>query len=49
MGYSRKILSYPEKVILYNLTYMMSMTNLVAISIEIVEIDNRCSLDKEFI
>ena len=48
MGYSRRTSSYPEKITLSNPTLMMSMVNLVAIGVEILRIDGRCSLDKEF-
>ena len=49
MGYSRKILNYLERIILYNLTHTMSMGDLVAIGVETLRIDNGYSLKKEFI
>ena len=41
-------LNYPERIILYDLTHMMSMVDLVAIGVEILRIDSRYSLEKEF-
>ena len=38
-----------KKLSMYNLTHMMSMTNLVAFGVEILRIYSRCSLEKEFI
>ena len=48
MGHSRRILYYPEKIALYDLTHMMSMTDLVVISVETLKIYSRFSLEKEF-
>ena len=49
MGYSRRTLNYPERITLSNLTHMMTMTDLVAIGVEILRIDSRCSLEKDFL
>ena len=38
-----------EKITLYDLTHMMNMTNLVAISVKITRIDSGYSLKKNFI
>ena len=48
MGYSRGTSSYLERITLSNLTYIMSMTDLVAISVETLRMDCGCSLVKEF-
>ena len=40
--------NYPEKITLSNPTHMMSMADLVAISVETLRIDSVCSLEKEF-
>ena len=48
MGYSRGISNYPGRIILSDLTQMMSMTDLVAIGVETLRIDCGCSLEKEF-
>ena len=49
MGYSRSTSNYLERITLSNPTYMMSTADLVAIGVETLWIDNRCSLEKEFI
>ena len=49
MGYSRRTSNYPERIILSNLTHMMSMTDPIAIGMEMLRIDSGCSLEKEFI
>ena len=36
MGHLRRTSNYPERITLYYLTHMMSMIDLVAISVEIV-------------
>ena len=46
---SRKTLDYLERITLSNPTYMMRMVDLVAIDVEILRIDSRCSLENEFI
>ena len=48
MGYSRGTLNYSERIVLLDPTHMMSMANPVAIGVETLRIDNRCSLEKEF-
>ena len=48
MGYSRKISNYLKRITPCDLTYMMSMDNLVAIDVETPRIDSGCSLEKDF-
>ena len=48
LGYLRRTLNYLKKIRFFNLTHMMSMTNLMAIGMEIPMIDNVYSLEKEF-
>ena len=48
MGYSRRISNHPERITLFDPTHMMSMANLVAISVETPMIDTGCFLGKEF-
>ena len=48
MGYSIRTLNYPERISLSNPTHMMSITDLIAIGVETLRIDNGCSLMKEF-
>ena len=48
MGYLKRTLNYPERITLSNPTHMMSMADLVAIGLETLRIDSRCSLEKEF-
>ena len=48
MGYSRRTSNCIERITLYDLTHMMSMTDLVAIGVETLMIDSGCSLEKEF-
>ena len=48
MGYSRRTSNYLEKIALLNPTRMMCITNLAAIGVETLRIDNECSLEKEF-
>ena len=47
MGYSRRTSNYSEIITLSNPTHMMSMVDLVAISVETLRIDNELSLEKE--
>ena len=47
MRYSRRTSNYPERITLFNLTHMMSMADHVAIGVETLRIDRRCSLEKE--
>ena len=49
MGYLRGTSNYLDRIGLYDLTHMMSITNLVSISVEPLRIDNGCTLKKEFI
>ena len=49
MVYSRRTSNYSERITRSNLTLMMSMVDTVAISVETLRIDSRCSLEKEFI
>ena len=49
MGYSRRTLNYLERIILSDLTYIMSIVDPMAISLETLRIYSRCSLEKEFI
>ena len=48
MGYSRRTSNYLERIALSNPTHMISMVNLIAISVETLRIDIGCSLEKEF-
>ena len=47
MGYSRRTLSYPKRITLFDPTHMMSMADLVAIGMETLRIYSGCSLEKE--
>ena len=49
MGYLRRTSNILERISLSNPTHMMSMVDLVNISIYIKRIDSGCSLEKEFI
>ena len=48
MRYSRRILYCLERIILYNPTLIMSITDFVAIYVETSKIDYGYSLEKEF-
>ena len=48
MGYSRRTSNYPERIVLSNLTHMMSMVDPIAIGMETLRIDSGCALEKEF-
>ena len=48
MGYSRRTSNYPERITLSNTSHMMSMADPIAIGVETLRIDSRCSLEKEF-
>ena len=48
MGNSRRKLNYLERITLSDLNHMMSMADPVAIGVETLMIDSRCSLEKEF-
>ena len=49
MRYLRRTENYLERITKFDLTHMMSMSDLVAISVETLRIDIGCSLEKEFI
>ena len=49
MRYSRRTSNYQERITLSDLTYVMSMFDLVAIGVDILRINSRCSLQKELI
>ena len=49
LGYTRGTSNYPKIIALSNLTYMMSMVDLVDIGVETLNIDIVCSIEKEFI
>ena len=46
MGYSRETSNYLEIIVLFDLTHMMSMVDLVVISVETLKIDSGFSLEK---
>ena len=48
MGYSTGTSNYQKRITLFDLTNMMSMTDLIAIGVETLRIDSGCSLEKEF-
>ena len=48
MGYSRRTSNYLKRITLTDLTHMMSMTDVVAITVETPRMDSRCTLEKEF-
>ena len=48
MGYSRRTSNYPKRITISNPSHMMSMADLIAISVETIRIDSGCSLEKEF-
>ena len=47
MGYLRRTSNYLERIALSNSTHMMNMVNVVGISVETLNIDYRCYLEKE--
>ena len=49
MRYSRRTSNYPERIVLSNPPHMMSIVDLVVISVETLRIDNESSLEKEVI
>ena len=49
MGYLRRTLNCLKRILFYDLTHMMSMADPIAIDVEILMIDSRCSLEKEYI
>ena len=48
MGYCRRTLNNLERIVLFDPTYMMTMADPIAISVERLRIDSGCSLEKEF-
>ena len=48
MGYSRRKSNHLERITLYDLTHLMSMTDPIVIGVETLRIDSRRSLEKEF-
>ena len=48
MRYSRGASNYLKRIILSYLIHIMTIANTVAIGVETVQIDSRCSLEKEF-
>ena len=46
MRYLRRTSNYPKRITLYDPAYMMSMIDLIAISVEILRIDSGSSLEK---
>ena len=46
---SEKDIKYWNKLILSNLTHLMSMVDLLVICVETPRMENRCSLEKELI
>ena len=48
MRYSRR-LNYSKRIVLPDLTHMISMTDLMAVGVETLRINIGCSLDKKFI
>ena len=48
MRYSRRTSNYPKRITISDPTHMMSMIDLLVISVETPMIDNGCSLEKEF-
>ena len=47
--YSRRTLNYMERITLSDPTYMMNMVDHIVINVETLKIDNRYSLEKQFI
>ena len=48
MGYLIRILNYPNRIILFDPTYMMSMNDPLVIGVETLIIGSGLSLEKEF-
>ena len=48
MGNSRRISNYQKRITLYDPTFMMSMVELVTISVESLKINSECPLKKDF-
>ena len=49
LGYLFRISNYLERITFHDSTHMINMTYHIIISLEILRIDNGCSLEKEFI
>ena len=49
MGYLRKTFNYPKRIVLFNLTHVMSMADPIAIGVDTLKIDSGCSLEKMLI
>ena len=49
MRYLRRASNYLERIVLSNMTHIMSIVDPVATHIETLRIDSGCSLEKEFI
>ena len=48
VGYLIRILNYPKRMTLFDLTHMISMFDLVTIGVETLWTDSGCSLGREF-
>ena len=48
MGYSRRISNYLKRIVLSDLTHLMSMIDLIAIDVKTLRIYGGCLLEKEF-
>ena len=48
MRYSRIISNYSERITLFDPTYMISIADLMAISMKTLRIDSGCYLEKEY-
>ena len=48
MGHSRGTSNYSERIVLSDLTHMMSMVDPIDIGVETLSIDSECSMEKEF-
>ena len=48
MRYLGKTSNYLKRIVLSDLTYMMSMMNPITIDVEMLRIDSGCSLEKNF-
>ena len=49
MRYLRRTSNYLKRIVLFNITLMMNMTDLVAVDAETRRIDSMCSFRKEII
>ena len=47
-GYSRRTLNYLERIVVSDLTHMVSATDPMTISVETLMINSMCSLMKKF-